>query len=88
MASYNVDLEIEKLEKGFSVPGTMLVRTLCAVGILKKQGLKVIPDRESMLVWSLGVGPLLEPKMFFYDYSIPGAIKRAQKALRSLKRRV
>lgn len=64
-----------------TIPGTSLQRLQVDRVILERDGMKVPPGKESMFVWSLGLGAAHEPKMFITGLTIIQAIKRAQKAV-------
>lgn len=75
---------IQKLEKGVSVPGTSITRSLCDVVILVKEGISVPKPHigRSLLAWCVGVGPLAMPKKFYYGLTIEETLDRAIKGLR------
>jgi hypothetical protein len=64
-----------------TIPGTSLQRIQVDRRLLERDGIKVPPGRESMFVWSLGLGAAHEPKTFVTGMTIPHAIKRAQKVV-------
>lgn len=75
-----IEKALERLESGQSVPGTQIVRTLAEVGILRRAGIKVPAekqDKDAILVWTVGIGPLVEPKRFYNGLTVKDALMRA-----------
>lgn len=75
--------------------GTIIQRILCSVSILDDAGVKTPADarmhsngiaREAILVWSLGIGGLLQPKLFFYGYTLEDAVTNAEAGVESVLR--
>lgn len=64
-----------------SIPGTDLQRVQVDRHLLELDGIKVPPGKESMFVWSLGLGAAHEPKTFITGLTIIQAVKRAQKVV-------
>lgn len=73
-------------------PGTQLIRALVDVDILDREGVPLpeaarfhedspLSRRESILVWSLGIGGLRQPKLFFHGYTIEEAVARAEEGV-------
>jgi hypothetical protein len=51
-----------------SIPGTLWQRTLLSAALARKEGIVLPPDKadnDSVLVWSLGIGQMAEPKEIF-----------------------
>lgn len=61
-----------------STHGTHIVRMLGDRVFLTRYGLKVPEDRTDLLVWSIGIGGLLQPKRFYYGWTIAEALRRAE----------
>ncbi len=80
---------IAELEEGsglYSVPGTLIDRVVCDVGVLNKQGIKTTPGKQSMHAWCVGVGGIMEPKLFVYGLTVRDALERAVKAFKKYKK--
>ena len=79
---------IDTLKNPDSVPGTSFTRILASRPILERAGLELPPSKwpddasytrnESFQVWSLGVGELAEPKVFFYGFTMLECLTRAE----------
>lgn len=61
--------------------GTQIVRMLGDRGFLASRGLKVLDDRTDMLVWSIGIGGLQQPKQFYFGWTIAEALRRAERGV-------
>jgi hypothetical protein len=90
----SIDERISLLEKKlkFSVSGTSLSRVLMERVLMDRSlavghGIKVPERKECILVWGLAIGPLMEPKRFFYDVTIDGVIKKAEEAAKKARKR-
>lgn len=85
--SYTIDDRICKLEQllkeafHITVPGTTISRILMDTRLCEKEGVPVLTDRKSQLVWSVAVGGLQDVKLFFHGNSIEEALSKAEKAL-------
>lgn len=79
----NIDERIERLEKLFpGTPGTQITRVLMDVSLLKNwYNFEELTSKESILVWCLALGHLVEPKNFFYALSIEEVITKAERML-------
>lgn len=44
----------------------------------------VVTGREASIVWSLGIGQIADPKVFFYGNTIDMALRRAEAAINPL----
>ncbi len=86
MAKWDIDKALRSLESPVC-PGTTLSLVLMDVKLLERHGIKLTPKeidgRESVLVWCLALGILLEPKAFIYSTTIRGAYLRARKILKA-----
>jgi hypothetical protein len=84
---WDIDKALRELEG--PCPGTTVSRVLMSVELLERNGIKLTPKeingRESVLVWCLQLGVLLEPKVFIYSMTIRGAYLRARKVLKANK---
>lgn len=84
MAKWDIDRALRDLEG--VCPGTTLARVLVGTDLLKEYGVKAtkaqLAGRESIFLWSLGVGPLLGPKAFFHGLTIRAAYLKARKELK------
>jgi hypothetical protein len=82
---FHVDYVFAEFEVNLTMPGTSLTRVMVDLSIMKKSGLKVLPEHKrkgGAMVWCLGVGQIHDPKRFFYGHLPSEAIKNARKALR------
>ena len=83
---WDIDKALKELESPVC-PGTSITRVLMDIKLLEKNGIKVSPKeidgRESVQVWCLGLGILLEPKVFVYSTTIRGAYLKARKVLKT-----
>ena len=89
----NIDEELVKVEnlakitpQSAGIPGTMVMRTLADVSIMKNND--VVPHEDHItkgygLIWVLGIGALSEAKKFFYGHTIEECILKAGKYLES-----
>lgn len=66
-----------------TTPGTSLQRIQVDRVILERDGIMVPPGKESVFVWSLGLGAAHQPKTFVTGLTIIQAITRAQKVVRA-----
>jgi len=80
--------ELEESSGLYSVPGTLIDRVVCDARILNKQGIKTPPDKQSVHAWCVGVGGIMEPKMFVYGLTVRDALERAVKQFRLFKKRI
>ena len=82
-----VDTRIKKLEVAYQkyagqVPGTSISRAMLDHKLCAQHGVEIRDEiHESETVWCLGLGGLVEPKIFFYDHTILGVVKKAEVAL-------
>lgn len=87
---------IEKLEKEMlalgwyrsSLHGTSLSRQLCDIKILKKEEVNIpswAVERESLLVWVLGLGSLTDPKLWVRGYTIEEVLTRAEQCMKNAR---
>lgn len=86
----SIDKQLVKLERralrlghGFT-RGTIISRVCCDIPLLVAKGIKVPKDllkNEAITVWSLGLGGLNEPKVFFLGLTISDTIKKANEYL-------
>ena len=92
----SIDKRITRLEKSFlsnvhflsKVPGTILQRTLMSTDLAFKNKIKITKKAQRqgcILVWSLAIGPLSEPKHFIYDTTIEGVLKKAEEVYEALE---
>jgi hypothetical protein len=86
MAKWDIDKELGALEKlSQRVPGTILNRTLVPPSILQRSGLKLTKEeaqKDTLNVWSLGLGGHLDPKDFFFGRTLREVYLQARKALK------
>jgi len=81
---WDIDKSLVMLEKGQSVPGTILQRVTMDTSLMVKEGLKPKPEhleRGYGLIWCLAVGRVYERKRFFHGHTIREAYLRARKGL-------
>jgi hypothetical protein len=81
---WNIDKSLAALEKGQSVPGTILQRTLMDTSLMVKEGIKPKPEhleRGYGLIWCLSIGLAYERKHFFHGHTIREVYLRARKGL-------
>lgn len=90
MPKWNIDKLLLGLEKALGLEktsGFAISRVLMDNTLLKSHGLVRDevrqPDGQSTLVWSIGVGRIMEPKDFFYGYSIYAASQRARQVVKN-----
>lgn len=83
---WDIDKALKKFEPAI-IAGTSITRVLMDVELAKKEGIPVPVDfdRTSILVWSLGIGRLSEPKQFVHGLSIRGAFLRLRKLVKARK---
>lgn len=83
-----IEQKIAKLEQGFTVPGTIISRTLMDVPLARQYGVFVPQSytRRSIMVWSIAVGLLNMPKQFIVHGGTIG--EAVNKALQEAKRHV
>lgn len=71
-------IENDLRRKGmYSVPGTMIHRSLLDAEIARKKGFKVKDDSASLVVWCAALGGIGTPKICGYGLRIPDALQRA-----------
>jgi hypothetical protein len=73
--------ELELLACGGRCPGTILQRVLVDNTLLKGKA-KIPKDklgREATIIWSLGVGYLSEPKVFYWGWTPDECLEKAWK---------
>ena len=80
-------LDLERRTGYPTIPGTQIVRCQVARSILAKEApeIKIPEDKEGMFVWSLGLGVVHEPKIFWYGETIISAVLKAQKGMAELE---
>jgi len=64
-----------------TIPGTSLQRIQADRATLEREGIEVPLGKESLFVWSLGLGAADMPKTFVMSTTITGAVKKAQKVV-------
>jgi hypothetical protein len=81
-----LDQRVDALEgkTGVGVCGTVLQKILMDNKLLVEKGLKVKDaNRQSQLIWTLGIGGLLDPKMWVYGHTIEEAVTAAERLLKA-----
>jgi hypothetical protein len=80
-----LDQRVDLLESrsGVGVHGTIIQRILIDTALLPQKGLEPLHDRQSHLVWTLGIGGLLDPKMWVYGHTIEESIQKAEYLLKT-----
>ena len=81
---WDIDKAIKSFEAPGLAPGTTITRTLMDVEIMKREGLKPTADHIKNgqgMVWSVAIGRMGLPKVFFYGLTIRAAFLRAKKKL-------
>lgn len=78
-------IELEKLAL-VSTPGTILQKVLVDNKLLIEEGLKLASkESQSQIVWSVGIGGLLQPKVFAHGYTIKEALQRVEKKIKEVR---
>lgn len=72
------------------VPGTTLSRVLMDMKLAEKEDPRAPKhsNGESVLMWCLALGPMSEPKVFFYSITVDGVILKAEKDLRGSEKAI
>lgn len=86
MAKWDPDKALRPYEPA-SAPGTTWMRVLMDVVLAKKEGLRIPNghDRESIMVWSLAIGLVAEPKHFVYGLTMRECFLRLRTQVKSKK---
>jgi len=58
--------------------GTQIVRLLADRAFLASRNMKLPRDQECALIWSVGIGGIQLPKLFYYGETIAEALRRAE----------
>jgi len=75
-------LELRMLRKGWaSTKGTVLARTLMDSKLAIREGIEVPDGKQCVLVWCLGIGGIMQPKMFYHGNTIGQTLRKAERAL-------
>lgn len=84
--------DIDKALQAFEIPlhacGTTITHTLMSVDLMKERGLRPTSEqirRSFGHIWSLGLGPMDCPKLFFHGQTIREAVLNAKKGIAKLK---
>lgn len=76
-----------------SVPGTTIQRVLCDIKILDQDGVTIPIEKrtrvdglpaESLVVWSIGIGGLMDPKVWCFGYTIEDALSTMERKVDNL----
>jgi hypothetical protein len=86
MSKWDIDKALGSLEAILetTIPGTILQKIIMDTSLMVEVGMKPKPEhveRGHGIVWSLGIGELLEAKRFFHGHTIREAYLRARKGL-------
>lgn len=74
---------LEALTKGFSLPGTQLVRVVADVGLLQKHGVDTSGHElgKSVSAWCLRLGTMQDRRVEFYGLSLDEVMRLAETAI-------